>query len=135
LQTVSLETRPLRRILLVEDDPDIQSVVVLALESLGGFQVGVCGSAREALESAPAWGPDLILLDVMMPGCDGLATLSALRQIPSTAGVPVVFVTAKVQPHELERYREMGSLGVISKPFEPEALPETIRTLWSRLDA
>jgi CheY-like chemotaxis protein len=132
---LALERRPLRRILLVEDDPDIQSIVVLALESLGGFQVGVCGSAREALESAPSWAPDLILLDVMMPGCDGLATLSALRQTPSTAGVPVIFVTAKVQPHELARYREMGSLGVIPKPFEPETLPETIRELWSRQHA
>jgi CheY-like chemotaxis protein len=122
--------RTLTRILLVEDDPDIQTVTSLALSGFGGFEVRVCGSAREAVDSAAEFGPDLILLDVMMPGMDGLEALMALRAISATAEVPVVFLTARVQPHEVQRYRELGSLAVIPKPFEPTALADTIRAIW-----
>ena len=123
--------RSLNRILLVEDDPDIQTVTSLALGSFGGFEVRICGSAQEAVTSAAEFLPDLILLDVMMPGMDGLQALTALRETPATARVPVVFLTARVQPHEIERYRELGSLAVIPKPFEPTALADTIRAIWA----
>ena len=116
--------------MLVEDDPDIQTVTSLALGSFGGFDVRVCGSAQEAVDSAAEFRPDLILLDVMMPGVDGLDALMALRGIAATADVPVVFLTARVQPQEVARYRELGSLAVIPKPFEPTALAETIRAIW-----
>ena len=122
--------RSLKRILLVEDDPDIQTVTSLALGSFGGFEVCICGSAREAVASAAQFRPDLILLDVMMPGMDGVDALRALRGIPATAEVPVVFLTARVQPQEVRRYRELGSLAVIPKPFEPTALAATIRAIW-----
>ena len=125
-------SRALKRILLVEDDPDIQTVTSLALASFGGYSVKVCGSASEAIESAAAFAPDLILLDVMMPGMDGVATLSALREIAEMASTPVVFLTAKVQPQDVARYKELGSLAVIRKPFEPAALVETIQGIWSR---
>jgi len=115
----------------VEDDPDIQTVTSLALGSFGGFDVRTCGSAQEAVAAAAEFRPDLILLDVMMPGMDGLEALTALRDMPATANVPVVFLTARVQPHEIERYRELGSLGVIPKPFEPTALADTIRAIWA----
>ena len=121
----------LNRIMLVEDDPDIQTVTSLALGSFGGFDVRICGSAQEAVDSAEQFRPDLILLDVMMPGMDGVDALMALRGIPATAAVPVVFLTARVQPHEVERYRELGSLAVIPKPFEPTALAATIRAIWA----
>jgi len=123
--------RSLNRILLVEDDPDIQTVTSLALGSFGGFEVRICGSAQEAVTSAAEFLPDLILMDVMMPGMDGLQALTALRETPATARVPVVFLTARVQPHEIERYRELGSLAVIPKPFEPTALADTIRAIWA----
>jgi CheY-like chemotaxis protein len=125
-----MSRRTLKRILLVEDDPDIQTVTSLALSGFGGFEVRICGSAREAVDSAAAFGPDLILLDVMMPGMDGVEALMALRAISATAAVPVVFLTARVQPHEVQRYRELGSLAVIPKPFEPTALADTIRAIW-----
>jgi len=127
-----LPDRPLKRILLVEDDADIQAVASLALVGLGGFTVQVCGSAKDALESAPSFRPDLILLDFMMPGMDGLGALRALRAIDATARTPVVFMTARVQPQEIAQYTELGSLGVIPKPFDPAVLPRTIERMWSR---
>jgi CheY-like chemotaxis protein len=122
----------LKRILLVEDDPDIQAVASLALTTLGGFAVRVCSSGPEAIAAAPSYLPHLILLDVMMPGTDGPTTLRALREIPQIAETPVVFMTAKVQPHEIEEYQRAGCASVIAKPFEPSALPETLQNIWSR---
>ena len=122
--------RSLKRILLVEDDPDIQTVTSLALGSFGGFEVRVCGSAHEVVDAAACFSPDLILLDVMMPGMDGVDALMALRREPAMAAVPVVFLTARVQPHDVQRYRELGSLAVIPKPFEPSELAGKIRAIW-----
>jgi CheY-like chemotaxis protein len=122
--------QPLSRILLVEDDADIQTVGKIALEAVGGFHVRVCGSGKEALEHLKTEQPDLILMDVMMPEMDGPTTLLALREQPSTATTPVMFMTAKVQPNEVARYREMGAMAVIAKPFDPMTLSDTIRTLW-----
>ena len=130
-----MSDQALRRILLVEDDPDVQVVAEFALSSVGGFSVEVCGSAREALDRVEGFAPDLILLDVMMAGMDGPSTLLALRQLPATADTPVVFMTAKVQSHETARYRELGSLAVISKPFDPTTLADTLRAIWSRRPA
>ena len=123
----------LRRILFVEDDPDIQVVATLALESLGGFSVTSCGSGSEALSRFPELAPDLVLLDVMMPGIDGPGTLEALRRLPEAATVPVVFMTARAQAHETARYRELGAVDVITKPFDPLTLADTVRSIWRSL--
>lgn len=120
----------LNRILFVEDDPDIQVIASLALEEIGGFTVEVCSSGDEAVAAAPTFAPDLILLDVMMPGMDGPSTLRALRTLPQTANTPAVFMTAKVQTHEVEEYRAMGAIDVIAKPFEPMSLSDTIEAIW-----
>jgi CheY-like chemotaxis protein len=130
-----MATRELRRILYVEDEPDIQMVAKLSLESLGGFTLDVCSSGAEALEKAAAFAPDLILLDVMMPGMDGPTTLRRLREIPSLSGVPAVFVTAKAQPHEIEEFKTLGAADVITKPFDPMALPDNVRAIWERTSA
>jgi CheY-like chemotaxis protein len=124
----------LKRILLVEDDPDIQTVAELALSTIGGFTVEVCGSAREALDRAPGFQPDLVLLDVMMPGMDGPSALKALRELPETSKTPVVFMTARAQPHEVAHYKQLGSLDVITKPFEPGDLAATLRRIWDRYE-
>ncbi len=124
--------RVLRRVLLVEDDVDIQLVASLALSDIGGFTVEVCGSGREALEAAARFRPDLILLDVMMPDMDGITALGELRANPETRLIPVVFMTARTQHHEIARYKELGSIGVITKPFEPASLAEALRGLWER---
>jgi two-component system, OmpR family, response regulator len=122
--------RELKTLLYVEDDPDIQEIAVLALGHVGGFSVTVASSGPEALELATACVPDLILLDVMMPGMDGLATLERLRAAPETNSVPVIFMTAKVQDREIQSYRKAGAVGVIAKPFDPMTLAEQVREIW-----
>ncbi|MCU0840935.1 MAG: response regulator [Thiobacillaceae bacterium] len=122
----------LTRILHVEDEPDIQAVARLALEMVGGFTVRQCGSGREALEAVGEFRPQLILLDVMMPGMDGPSTLQALRRMPEAAGIPVVFMTAKVQPQEVAEFKALGALDVIAKPFDPMTLSDQVRQVWAR---
>jgi len=128
-----MSTSQLRRILCVEDEPDIQTVARLALETLGGFEVVICGTGPEAVERAPRFEPDLILLDVMLPEMDGPQTLAALRRLPELRAVPVVFMTAKVQPGEVRRYLELGVVDVIAKPFDPMVLPQRVRAIWERV--
>lgn len=125
-----MEIPPLHRILLVEDDPDIQVIARLSLESVGGFAVKLCSSGQEALQTAPTFLPDLILLDVMMPDMDGLTTLQSLRQIPPLATTPVIILSARVQTHEVVHYRELGAVEVVAKPFDPMQLPTTLRQIW-----
>lgn len=114
-------------VLCVEDDPDIRALVELALGPVGGLRVSSCGSGAEALALAAELRPDLVLLDVMMPGMDGIETLRRLRADARTAELPVVFVTAKVQRHEIDAYRRQGALGVIAKPFDPMRLADRVR--------
>ena len=122
----------LTHILYVEDEPDIQMVARLALESLGGFTLEVCSTGSEALEKIAAFKPQLILLDVMMPGMDGPTTLSKLRQLPHFAATPVVFMTAKVQPREVAGYKQLGAVDVIPKPFDPMKLASAVQEIWDR---
>ena len=75
----------LQKIMMVEDDPDIQVVASLALEAVGGFEVLVCSGGLEALERVESFAPDLVMLDVMMPGMDGPTVLKHLRERPTTA--------------------------------------------------
>ncbi|MCB0219526.1 MAG: response regulator [Chrysiogenetes bacterium] len=126
-------TQPLQRILCVEDDPDIQTIARLSLERVGEFEVLICASGREALEAAPGFAPDLILLDVMMPVLDGPGTLAELRKLPACAQTPIVFVTARAQEHDVHYYRKLGAVDVINKPFDPMSFPEQIRAIWQRL--
>lgn len=125
-------TPPLRRILYVEDEADIQSVSEIALVNVGGFEVEICSSGREAVAKAADFAPDLILLDVMMPEMDGPATLEALREVHETESTPVVFMTAKAQPDEIRRFRELGAFDVITKPFDPMTLAERVERIWAR---
>jgi CheY-like chemotaxis protein len=120
----------LERILYVEDEPDIQAVAKLALEMVGGFQVMICSGGQEALDKVASFAPDLILLDVMMPGMDGPTTLQNLRADPVIAAIPVIFLTAKVQPSEVVRYQALGALSVIAKPFDPMTLAAQVREIW-----
>ncbi len=120
----------LQRIMMVEDDLDIQIVARLSLEAVGGYTVEVCSGGHEALEKVADFAPDLVLLDVMMPDMDGPTVLHHLRANPKTMSLPVIFVTAKAQAHEVESYKEMGALEVISKPFDPLTLPLILSEIW-----
>ena len=119
-------TQTLSKILYVEDDDDIRTIAQLALETVGGFVLKSCAGGAQALREGPDFAPDLILLDVMMPGMDGPSTLAALREHAALAEVPVIFMTAKVQRQEIEHYLKLGVCGVISKPFDPIQLPQEI---------
>jgi len=120
----------LQRVMCVEDDPDIRMILEFSLANLGGYQVCLCAGGRAALTRAPVFVPDLVLLDVMMPDMSGPETLAALRQQPGMQGVPVVFITAKAMPDEVEALLEYGATGVIVKPFDPVTLPQDIRMYW-----
>ena len=124
--------RELKRILYVEDEPNIRTIAVTVLEAVGGFTVITCDSGKTALEAAPGANADLILLDVMMPEMDGPATLQALREIPQTAQTPVVFMTAKVQASEIQHYKSLGAIDVIAKPFDPMTLSAQIGEIWQK---
>ena len=119
----------LERILIVDDEEDIRLVCRLAVGRVGGWETLLASSGPEAVELAARERPDLILLDVMMPGTDGPETLSLLRARAETAEIPIVFLTAKVQQREVDRYLALGALGVIRKPFDPLALPDEIRRI------
>lgn len=120
----------LKRVLYVEDDPDIREVATMALELMGGLELCVCASGPAALADGPAFAPDLILLDVMMPGMDGPTTLARLRESSALAETPVVFMTAKVQPQEVAALRALGALDVIAKPFDPMLLASRLRNIF-----
>ena len=101
----------------------------MALAEIGGWTVLTAESGPAALELAATRRPDLVLLDVMMPGTDGPTTLGQMRERAELADIPVIFLTAKVQKHEVERYMELGALGVLQKPFDPLSLADDVRAL------
>lgn len=127
-------TRPLRSILLAEDDPDIRAIATLSLEALGGFGVTSAASGPEALAVVSALAPDLILLDYMMPGMDGGEVLATLRADPRLRDIPVAFMTAKVRPEDVIRLKSLGAVAVIAKPFDPGELSNELRRVWAALD-
>ncbi len=125
--------RELRRILCVEDDPDIRRLIEIALRNVAGFQVIVASSANEALNTIADFNPQLLVLDIMMPGADGPETLRLIRNLPDHAHTPAVFMTAKVQAHEVQDYIRLGAEDVIPKPFNPLTLGVQLRAVWDRI--
>ncbi len=124
--------RKLQSVLYVDDDPDICEVVQAALSLTAGLEVHTAGSGGEAIDLAYELRPDLILMDVMMPGLDGPSTLISMRDRPLVADIPIVFLTAKVLPAETARFTELGAIGVIGKPFDPMKIGDDICALWHR---
>ena len=120
----------LNKILYVDDEPDIQAIAQIALEAVGGFTLKICSNGNDAINEISAFAPDLLLLDVMMPGIDGPSTLQELRKIPEFAKTPAVFMTAKVQPDEINALLKIGAIDVIAKPFDPMELSNIIKEIW-----
>jgi CheY-like chemotaxis protein/HPt (histidine-containing phosphotransfer) domain-containing protein len=116
------------RIMHVDDEPDIREVVEISLGLDPDLATRSCSSGEEAIVAAIDWQPDIILCDVMMPVMDGPATLMRLRENALTASIPVIFMTARAQTRELDRFRSLGALGVIPKPFDPMTLAASVRS-------
>jgi CheY-like chemotaxis protein len=115
------------RVLHVDDEPDIREVVEISLGLDPDFDTRTCGSGQEALRLVVEWPPDVILMDVMMPGMDGPAVLAHLRSDQQTARIPVVFMTARTQVREIDHFRSLGAAGIIPKPFNPMDLARSVR--------
>jgi CheY-like chemotaxis protein len=124
---------PPLKVLYVDDEPDIREVGAMALELDGSMEVTTASSGPEALTLLEGGGrPDVILLDVMMPGMDGPAALNELKKRPELAQIPVIFITARAQAHELARFVSLGAIGVITKPFDPMTLSIELRAVLAR---
>lgn len=122
----------LEKVMHVEDDESIRAVAEIALTDVAGLTLLSCDSGQSALAQAEAFAPQLILLDVMMPQMDGLQTLAALRLLPTLQHTPVVFMTAKIQQAEKQRYLDAGAIGIIEKPFEPMELGDILNAMFER---
>lgn len=122
----------LKRISYTDDEPDIRAIAQIALEDIGGFEMQMCSGGQETVERVPVFQPDLILLDMMMPGMDGVQTFKALKAMPEIADIPIIFMTAKVQSHEVASYMELGAAGVIPKPFDAITLAQDLQEIWQR---
>lgn len=122
------------KVLYVDDEPDIREVALLALGLDPGIEARAAASGPEALDliSSGEFRPDVLMLDMMMPGMDGAQTLDAIRAWPSAAALPVVFITARAQAHEVARFRAMGALDVMTKPFDPMTLALELRAVLAR---
>ncbi len=124
--------KTLQKILLIEDEPDIQEITKSALELVGGFTIETANNGFEGITKAQKFLPDLILLDMMMPGMNGVTTYEEMQKIESIKGIPVVIMTAKVQPNEILMYITLGAIDVISKPFDPMQLSNQVNQIWNK---
>jgi CheY-like chemotaxis protein len=128
-----MKREELKTVLYVDDEPDIREVVQMSLSLVERLDVHTCESGEAALRLLPQLRPDLVLLDVMMPGMDGPSTLQKLRTTPGFAAMPVIFMTAKAMPQEVARFRELGAAAVIAKPFDPIQLGNQVIAIWEGL--
>ncbi|HVT04534.1 MAG TPA: response regulator [Thermoanaerobaculia bacterium] len=118
-----------KRILVIDDEDDIREVTAMTLEMVGEYLVTTAADGAEGILCAYYDPPDAILLDVMMPVMDGPTTLAWLRDHENTAQIPVIFLTAKVQPADRRRFADLGVMGFIAKPFDPMQLPSEIQRI------
>lgn len=118
-------------ILIIDDEADIREATQVCLEVAKEWTVLTAGSSYEGLEIAASKQPDAVLLDVMMPDIDGLATIEMLRDNPFTQNIPVILLTAKAQPADLRRFNQLEIAAVITKPYDPLTLADQIAAILS----
>lgn len=123
----------LERVYYVEDEPDIRIIAELALVQVGGLTLKMSATGETAIEDIRDFSPQLIMLDVMMPGLDGPATLKRIREHSEFDTIPIIFLTAKVQSDEVKELKKIGADAVIPKPFAPLTLAEQLKTLYGQL--
>lgn len=115
------------KLLHVEDDADIREIVKLSLQLDPGFEIVQCASGPDALSQLETFVPDVILLDMMMPGMTGKETLAHMREVHEVKDTPAIFMKARAQPSQLEELRAAGAVEVISKPFDPMTLAALVK--------
>ena len=121
----------MKKILVVDDEAGLTRMIKANLERTGRFSVRAENDPTVAIAAARAFDPDLIFLDVMMPGMDGDELAARMKEDPHLAAIPVVFMTARVGSVEIRRLRELGAIGVLAKPFDPMRLAVQVRELWN----
>jgi two-component system, OmpR family, response regulator len=119
----------IKKVLLIDDDADVRRIGSMSLRKLGGFEVLLASSGAEGLVMAEQLLPDLILLDIVMPGLDGMVTITELKKSPKAKGIPVIFLTSAHDVATSESAREVGALDVIYKPLDPLRLPSQAREI------
>jgi two-component system OmpR family response regulator len=127
--------RDFQSVLYVDDDPDICSIVQATLRLVPGLNVQTADSGERAIDLAYELRPDLVLMDVMMPGLDGPSTFKRMRESALLAKMPVIFMTAKVLPAQIAQLLQLGAIGVIVKPFDPLKLYSELFSLWNKGNA
>jgi two-component system alkaline phosphatase synthesis response regulator PhoP len=120
---------PPKRVLVVDDEEDIRVIAEMSLQLTHGWEIATASCAREGLVLARNWRPDAILLDVMMPDMNGPTAATELQADASTAGIPIVLLTAKVRAADHARYVRAGVRGVIAKPFDPVKLGDAMKQI------
>lgn len=124
-----------KRVLIIDDEPGIRKIVEISLKAIAGWEVLLANSGQEGIAIAQTASPDAILLDMMMPGMDGVTTLTQIKADPGTASIPVILLTAKVLTNEQQQFSSLAIAGVITKPFKAPDLVKKIRSLlhWEQL--
>lgn len=122
----------LTKVLCADDEEDILAIVQICLEMLPDLEIACCRDGATAIAEAHKFRPDLVVLDVMMPGMDGPTAMCAIKADPLLKDIPVILMTARVQATEIAQYFEMGAAGVIPKPFDPMTLADQILGLWRK---
>lgn len=127
-----MSKRPLNKILIIDDDEDVLVITKMCLQTLPNVVITCVTSGEAGIKESINSLPDLILLDVMMPKMDGIATLKNLQLLPATAHIPVIFFTAKAQIDDMETYLHYGVIDIITKPFEPLTLADRVLSIWDK---
>lgn len=125
--------KQLQSILIVEDEEDIIEILRIALSINSNFHLIFARSGKEGLDRAKLEAPDLILIDVLMPGMNGLTLSEELKKEEKTKQIPIIFITSRVQKNEILEYKAKGAIGVIEKPFAPMEIVTKIRGFWGEV--
>lgn len=120
----------LKKIVHVDDDADIRTIVHIAIETVGQMELVQFPDGASALEGIRDTDPDLFVFDVMMPGMTGQELRAEIAKIPGYEHIPTVFVTAKAEDSFTKQLRSEGALAVITKPFDPMSLAQTLKDIW-----
>ncbi len=121
-----MSERPQGRVLIVDDDPVILRLLQVNFR-LEGYEVQTASRGHEVLQKAREWRPEIVILDVMMPGIDGWEVCRRLKEDPDIGSVPVIFLSARAQDEDRERGYALGVVEYVTKPFDPAHLVGIVR--------